>query len=87
LILIRALLLGAADKNDQSAVHDAKSWNADDGEENEDEKEEKEDEHGDVGGTKIGARIKRKDGMEMEVTFVSGVQICLFRACSCMLWK
>ncbi|GAX82620.1 hypothetical protein CEUSTIGMA_g10046.t1 [Chlamydomonas eustigma] len=69
----RSLLLGATGKSDQSAVHDAKSWNADDEEE---EEEENVEDRGDQGSkeTKIGARIKRKDGMEMEVTFVSGLE-------------
>ena len=69
-----------ASKGEGDGVHGSKSWQAADGDEADEEDEEDEEEEDEQGGGKggakeaagIGARIKRKDGMEMEVTFVSG---------------
>ncbi len=55
------------------SVHSAKSW-AGAEEEGEDEEDEEDETERDAAGAKIGAHVKRKDGMEMEVTFVSGGQ-------------
>ena len=72
----RALLLGGGPSKKQgaeegSAQGGGKSWGA---EEADDEGDEEEEEEAPGNGPErgIGAHVKRRDGMEMEVTFVSG---------------
>ena len=65
----RALLLGDT-KAVEGSNHGNKSWGADD------EDEEDKGARKSIGGG-VGAHVKRSDGMEMEVTFVSGEKLVL----------
>ena len=60
-------------KKDKGSTRGAKSSKtADEDEDDSEEDEEEDDVRRKSGGGDVGAHIKRSDGMEMEVTFVSG---------------
>lgn len=59
-------------KKDKGSTRGAKSSNTADGDEDDSEEDEEDDVRRKSGGGDVGAHVKRSDGMEMEVTFVSG---------------